>query len=190
MELDKFIELIPDYAKDLRLNMGSVLRQAELTERQTWGTALSCAMACRSMRLLGAIGTEAARHLDEAALAASKTAAAMMGMSNIFYRFRHLASNEKYAHIPARLRMQAIRTHGSDPVDFELWCLAVSAINGCGACVDSHERVLREKGVNEEVITAAVRIAAVLHAVAAVMDAEQGAHQALEGSASTAGPQP
>ena len=190
MELEKFIELIPDYAKDLRLNMGSVLRQTELTERQTWGTALSCAIACRSARLLQAIETEAARHLDEAALGASKTAAAMMGMSNIFYRFRHLASNEKYAHIPARLRMQAIRTHGGDPVDFELWCLAVSAINGCGACVDSHERVLEEKGVNEEVVTAAVRIAAVMHAVAAVMDAEQGAHRALEGFASSAGPQP
>lgn len=190
MELEKFIELIPDYAKDLRLNMGSVLRQTELTERQTWGTALSCAIACRSSRLLEAIGTEAARHLDEAALQAAKTAAAMMGMSNIFYRFRHLTSNEKYGSIPARLRMQTIRTHGGDPVDFELWCLAVSAVNGCAACVDSHERVLREKGVNEEVITAAVRIAAVLHAVAAVMDAEQGGHRALEGFATTSEPQP
>ena len=63
---------------------------------------------------------------------AAKGAAAMMGMNNIFYRFRHLSSNEKYATMPARLRMQIIARHGSDPVDFELWCLAVSAINGCG----------------------------------------------------------
>jgi len=94
-----------------------------------------------------------------------------MGMNNIFYRFRHLSTNEKYGAIPARLRMQVIRTHGSDPVDFELWCLAVSAINGCGVCVDSHEKVLREKGVGEETILAAVRIASVIHALAAVMDA-------------------
>jgi alkyl hydroperoxide reductase subunit D len=68
--------------------------------------------------------------------------------------------------------MQVIRTHGSDPVDFELWCVAVSAINGCGKCVASHEAVLREKGVKEETILAAVRIASVLHGLAAVLDAE------------------
>lgn len=174
MELEKFIELIPEYAKDLRLNLGSVLRQTELSERQTWGTALACAVACRNLRLLEAVEQEAVQHLDAAAVSASKTAAALMGMTNTFYRFRHLTTNEKYGTIPARLRMNGIRTHGSDPVDFELWCLAVSAVNGCGACVDSHEHALREKGVNEEAITAAVRIAAVLHALAAVMDAEPG----------------
>ena len=190
MELEKFIERIPDYAKDLRLNMGSVLRQAELTEQQIWGTALSCAIACRSLPLLEAIQPEALRHLDGAALGASKTAAALRGMSNIFYRFRHLSGNEKYGSIPARLRMQGIRTHGGNPLDFELWCLAVSAINGCGACVEAHERELRKKGANEEVILAAVRIASVLHAVAAVMDAELASAPAVDGFASSVEPQP
>jgi alkyl hydroperoxide reductase subunit D len=77
--------------------------------------------------------------------------------------------------MPARLRMQVIARHGSDPVDFELWCLAVSAINGCGVCVDAHEKVLREKGVNEETVLAAVRIASIIHALAAVFDAEPAA---------------
>ncbi len=170
IELEKFIETIPDYAKDLRVNLASVLRQPELTERQTWGTAVSCAVACRSLRLLESIEPEAIRHLDAVALAASKTAAALMGMTNVFYRFRHLTGNPEYGAIPARLRMQTIRTHGSAPVDFELWCLAVSAIHGCGACVEAHETQLREKGVGVETIAAAVRIAAVLHAVAMVMD--------------------
>jgi alkyl hydroperoxide reductase subunit D len=174
MDLEEFGGLIPDYAKDLRLNLSSVVRQPELSERQTWGTALSCAVACRNVRLLEVVQREAERHMDDTALSAAKTAAALMGMTNIFYRFRHLTSNEKYSSIPARLRMQALRTHGSDPVDFELWCLAVSALNGCAACVDSHERELREKGVGEETITAAVRIASVFHAIAAVMDAESG----------------
>jgi alkyl hydroperoxide reductase subunit D len=127
-------------------------------------------VASRNRRVLEAILAEAAGHLDEPALFAARAAAAVMGMNNIFYRFRHLSSNEKYGSMPARLRMQVIRTHGSDPVDFELWCLAVSAINGCGVCVDSHEKVLREKGVGEETILAAVRIASVIHALAAVMD--------------------
>src|ERR1035437_8637684 len=171
MELEQLLNHVPEYAKDLKLNLGSVTRQPELSEQQTWGAVVACAIAARNPQLLESLLAEAAKHLNEQALFAAKAAAAIMGMNNIFYRFRHLSTNEKYGTMPARLRMQVIRTHGSDPVDFELWCLAVSAINGCGACVDSHEKVLREKGVNEETILAAVRIASTIHALAAVMDA-------------------
>ena len=169
MSLEQLLETLPEYAKDLKLNMGSVLRQTELTEQQIWGTAVCSAMASRNAALVESINGEAATHLSEQAMFAAKGAAAVMGMNNIFYRFRHLTTNEKYATMPARLRMQFIARHGSDPVDFELWCLAVSAINGCGICVDSHEKVLREKGVGEEAILAAVRIAATVHAVATVL---------------------
>jgi alkyl hydroperoxide reductase subunit D len=68
--------------------------------------------------------------------------------------------------------MNVLRTHGIDPVDFELWCTAVSAINGCGLCVDSHEQILRGKGMSEESILAAVRLASVIHGLATVFDAE------------------
>ena len=175
MEIEQLLESCPEYAKDLKLNMGSALRQAELTEQQTWGTAVCSAIAARSPRLTEAVLAEAAKRLSEPAMHAAKAAAAIMGMNNIFYRFRHLSGNPQYATMPARLRMQVIRTHGGDPVDFELWCLAVSAINGCGVCVESHENVLREKGVSAETILAAVRIASTVHALAAVMDAEAAA---------------
>jgi len=103
----------------------------------------------------------------------AKAAVAIMGMNNIYYRFHHLSKNEKYATLPARLRMNIIRSHGADVADFELWCVAVSAINACGKCVDAHERVLREKGVTEEAINAAIRIASVIHGLAVVFDAER-----------------
>ncbi len=167
--MEQFLETIPDYAKDLKLNLSSGLRQPELTEQQTWGTVVCSAIASRNHKLNEVMLAEAAKHLNEQAMFAAKAAAAMMGMNNIFYRFRHLSTNPKYAEMRAGLRMQVIRTHGSDPVDFELWCLAVSAINGCGVCVDSHEHVLREKGVSEETILAAVRIASVIHALAVVV---------------------
>ena len=93
-----------------------------------------------------------------------------MGMNNVYYRFLHLTENPKYATIPARLRMNVLRTHGVDQADFELWCTAVSAINNCPACVASHEKAVREKGLTEETVLAAVRIAAVIHAIAAVLD--------------------
>ena len=91
-------------------------------------------------------------------------------MNNIFYRFQHLSSNEKYCTMPARLRMNVMRTHGVESLDFELWCLAVSAINGCGKCIDAHEKVVREKGAAEETILAVVRVASVIHAIGSVLD--------------------
>ena len=174
MELEQLLSTVPEYAKDLKLNLGSVMRQTELTAQQAWGTAVACAIAARSPQLLASILDEAGKHLNEQAMFGAKAAAAVMGMNNIYYRFRHLSTNPKYGTMPARLRMQVIGKHGTDPVDFELWCLAVSAINGCGVCVDSHENVLREKGVTEETVLAAVRIASIVHALAAVFDAELG----------------
>lgn len=167
--IEALVTTIPDWAKDLRLNLPNVLKQAELTPQQTWGAALASAIVSRNAQVIEAVSAEAKLNLSETAFAAAQTAAAIMGMNNIYYRFLHLASNQNYRTIPARLRMQGIRSHGVEPADFELWCVAVSAINGCAACVDSHETVVREKGVSEEAILAGVRIASVIHGVAAVL---------------------
>ena len=170
--MEALLNQIPDYAKDLKLNLSVLLKQPELTEQQIWGTAVASAIASRGAHLTRAILAEAQLHLSTETMNAAKSASAIMGMNNIYYRFHHLSGNEAYSSIPARLRMNVIRTHGSDPVDFELWCTAVSALNGCGTCVASHEKTLREKGMKEESIVAAVRIASVIHAIAAVLDAE------------------
>jgi len=166
--MEQLLSSIPEYAKDLKLNLQNIVKQQELTEQQTWGTVVACATAARNPQVLAALLAEAEPHLQPVAMEAAKGAAAIMGMNNIFYRFQHLSEHEKYSTMPARLRMNFMRSHGSDPLDFELWCLAVSAINGCGKCIVAHDRTLREKGVSEEVVMAAVRIAAVIHAVAAL----------------------
>jgi alkyl hydroperoxide reductase subunit D len=172
MGIEALSERIPIYAKDLRLNLQSVLRQTELTEQQLWGTAVVSAIVSRNTETLAAVLEEARAHLSPQAFDAAASAAAIMGMNNVYYRFLHLTNNEKYSTIPARLRMNAIRTHGVEQVDFELWCVAASAINNCQACVGSHEKVVREKGLPEEAVLAAVRIASVIHAIATVLDAE------------------
>jgi len=172
MTLNELLDTVPAYAKDLKLNLSSLLQQQELNEQQIWGTAVASAVASRNPQVLQTVLEEAASHLSPQALEAAKSAAAIMGMNNIYYRFQHLSKNQKYATLPARLRMNVLRTHGIDPVDFELWCLAVSAINGCGLCVDSHEQVLRNKNMSEETILAAVRLASVIHGLATVFDAE------------------
>lgn len=173
MNLDELMESLPAYARDLKLNFSSLKQPADLNEQQAWGTIVAAAIASRSGLLTEAVLAEAASHLSGPALEAAKAAAAIMGMNNIYYRFLHLASNVNYKNIPARLRMNVIRTHGVNPVDFELWCAAASAVNGCAACVDSHERVVREKGMSEESVLAAIRLAAVVHGIATVLDAER-----------------
>jgi alkyl hydroperoxide reductase subunit D len=171
MSLQPVLDSLPAYARDLKINLQNVLTQAELNEQQTWSVALSCALATRNRALAGAITAEAGTRLTPTAFEAAKAAFAIMGLNNVFYRFRHLVGREEYNAIPARLRMQVIRGHGGDPLDFELCCLAVSAINACEVCIRSHEQVLREKGIKEEAVVAAVRIAATLHGVAGVLDA-------------------
>ena len=149
-----------------------MLQQQELTGQQTWICAVACAIASRNRELTQAIETLAATKVSAETVNAGRAAAAVMGMNNVFYRFRHFVQKkDEYAQVPARLRMQLIRTHGGDPVDFELACLAASTIKGCEACVLSHEQVVRDKGLSEQHVVAAVRIAATLHAAATVLDA-------------------
>ena len=172
MPLEELKNRLPDFAKDLRLNLGSIANITSLTPQQLWGTALATAIAARNPDLVRAVEAEAGEKLSPEARTAAHAAAAIMAMNNIYYRFTHLASAPDYKTLPARLRMNVIGKPGVDKADFELWCLAVSAINGCGVCIDSHEKILRDAGFTAEQIQAAVRIAAVVHAVAATLDGE------------------
>ena len=164
---------LPEYAKDLRLNLDALARIESLTPQQLWGTVLVSALASRNDELVRAAAQEARAHLPEGAWTAACTAAALMGMNNVYYRFVHLVSDPEYGNLPARLRMQGIANPGVARLDFELWCLAVSAVNGCGKCIDSHERELRKNGASAVMIQDAVRVAAILHAVALVLEGER-----------------
>jgi lipoyl-dependent peroxiredoxin subunit D len=168
MSLKAFVESLPDYAKDLRLNVSSLLNDQQLGDQRKYGLLLACAHGAGYKPLVEAAEAEASGKLSAEAANAARGAAAIMAMNNVYYRFVHLASNKEYSQMPARLRMNVIGSPGIAKDDFELFSLAVSAMNGCGACVDSHEKILREHGVGAEIIQAAARAAAVLKAVATV----------------------
>ena len=171
--LDAIRDSLPDYARDLRLNLGAVLAPTGapgLTEKQIWGVAVASAIASRNVGFAKQIEALAAEKLDEGYLTAARSAAAIMGMNNIYYRFLHLVEDPEYAQLPARLRMNVIGNPGIDKLDFELLSLAVSAVNGCGMCIVAHEKQLRKHEVSREAIQSAIRIAATLHAVAGVLE--------------------
>jgi lipoyl-dependent peroxiredoxin subunit D len=171
MSIEALKDSIPDFAKDVRLNLTSMASDETLDAQTKYGLFLASAIATRNPAVISAMEAVAAEKLTPAAITAAKSAASVMAMNNIYYRFIHLASNKEYATMPARLRMNVIANPGVDKADFELWSLAVSAINGCGACIDAHEKILNEAGVAATTIQTAVRFAAITQSVAVAIEA-------------------
>jgi len=170
MNLDALREQIPAYAKDLSLNLSTLAAETHLNPQQLQGTFLASAHALGVPAVVKAI--EAAVDLSPEARDAAKSAAAIMGMNNVYYRSLHLMHNQEYRTLPARLRMNILGNPGAPKLDFELWSTAVSAINGCGACLDAHEGELRKHGATNVQVQTALRIASVIAAVSQVMRAE------------------
>jgi alkyl hydroperoxide reductase subunit D len=174
MSFDALREQLPAYAKDLSLNLSTLAGEETLNAQQKWGTFVASAHAVGVIPVIAAAEASArAGGLSEEALTAAKGAAAIMGMNNVYYRALHIMRNgEEYRTLPARLRMTIIGNPGVEKADFELWSTAVSAINGCGMCIDAHEAELKKHGVTNVQIQAALRIGAVVNAVARVAAAE------------------
>ena len=173
MSIEALKPAIPDFAKDVRLNLSTMAGDESLTDQQKYGLFVACGVASRNAQVRDALLGEAAGKLSPAALNAAKSAAAIMGMNNVYYRFVHLAANKEYQTMPARLRMNVIGNPGVDKIDFELWSLAVSAMNGCGMCIDAHEETLRKGGVTSETIQTAVRFAAIIASAAIALEAAE-----------------
>ncbi|HEV2607224.1 MAG TPA: carboxymuconolactone decarboxylase family protein [Xanthomonadaceae bacterium] len=173
MSLTELRDTLPAYAKDLRLNLESVLSEGGapgLTMKQIGAVALASAIAARHVPMTRAIETFASEQLVATELDGVRSAAAMMGMTNVYYRFTHLVANKEYETLRASLRMNVMANPGIEKVAFEAASLAVSAINGCGRCLDSHEKTLRQHGVSAQGVQSVVRIASVLHAIAVTLE--------------------
>src|SRR5258708_40190372 len=137
--VEELRDSLTEPARDIRLNLQSILEQGSLTTAQRWGVAIASAVASRNPRLRDAVVTDARAVTEESVIDDAFAAAALMGMNNIYYRFRHMIAKESYERMPARLRMQRFAKPATNKADFELFCLAVSAINGCEMCVRPHE---------------------------------------------------
>jgi alkyl hydroperoxide reductase subunit D len=176
MSLDALRGTLPAYAKDISLNLSSLANETVLSDQQKWGCFLASAHAVGQREVVHAVASAAqAAGLSSEAADAAKAAAAIMAMNNVYYRSLHLLSNPEYRTLPARLRMNVIANPGVEKADFELWCTAVSAINGCGMCLDSHEAELKRHGMPAQQIQAALRIAAAVNAASHVLMAEASA---------------
>jgi alkyl hydroperoxide reductase subunit D len=161
---------LSEEARDIKLNLQAVLQPGTLSPAQRWGVAIASAIAARHPGLTDALVEDARAEVEPAVVEDARAAAALMAMNNVYYRFRHLVGKPSYAEKPARLRMNRLVKPAGSKLDFELVCLAVSAINACEACIQAHEKVVIEGGLTEDHVHDAVRIASVVHATAVALE--------------------
>ncbi|KTD05951.1 alkyl hydroperoxide reductase [Legionella gratiana] len=176
MSIEQLKQTIPDFAKDIRLNLSNLfgnIAQTGLTDTQFYGVALAVAYTLKNKSIINAIKTDGEMHLSPELEHAVKTATALMAMNNVYYRAIHLAENKELSTLPAHLRMNGMLNPGVSKVDFELFALAVSVINGCGMCISSHVRQLLEHGLDKTTVQSVLRIAAVLNASSFVLTLEE-----------------
>ncbi|MCS5479147.1 alkyl hydroperoxide reductase [Corynebacterium hylobatis] len=171
MSIENLRGALPEYAKDQKLNLGSLTRSTELNEQQLWGALVASAAATRNDTVFSEIAEEAKEHLSEEAFEAALGAATVMAMNNVAYRARHFLGDD-YSQVKMGLRMNIIAKPGVDKVDFELWSLAVSTINGCENCVVAHANTVREEGLTKEQVWEAVKVAGVIEAIAQTVQIE------------------
>ena len=169
MTIQDYKNTLGDYAKDMKLNLGSILKDdgtSGLSVTQIMGIALTSAYVSKAKNLSQAILVEAHGILSDAELNAAKSAATIMGMNNIYYRFLHTNKDSEYGTMPAQLRMNVIANPGIEKTDFELYALAASVINGCGMCIEAHIKSVLNDGLTKKAVQTTVRIASVIHGVA------------------------
>ena len=161
---------LPEAAKDIKLNLQSVLQDGSLSPAQRYGVAIASAITARNTELCAALLADAPAEATPAVVEDAKAAAAVMAMNNVYYRFRHMVGKPSYAEKPARLRMNRLVQPASNKLDFELFALAVSAINGCENCIRAHEQAVIAGGMTEDQVNDAVRIAATVNAAAVSLE--------------------
>lgn len=169
--LESLKSLIPDYAKDVKINLQSLVtpKNPALTATQVFGAALTSAYATKEKTLIQILQNEVQNILSEAEVKTVKTAATLMAMNNIYYRFLHISEDKEYSQMPAGLRMRGIADHGIEKIDFEIFSLAASIINGCGMCIDAHANQLIKHGISKSQIQMVAKITAIVNSAAQVL---------------------
>jgi alkyl hydroperoxide reductase subunit D len=164
--LESLRQTFPEYAKDIKLNLPAVLSDSTLSADQRWGVAIASALSCGNAALRDATIADAHRQVGQPVIDDASAAAVIMGMNNIYYRFRHMVAKPEYGQKSPKLRMNRMMQPATSKRDFELFSLAVSAIHGCETCVKAHEKAVIDAGLSEDQVNDTIRIAATFHAAA------------------------
>lgn len=163
--LNSIKDLIPDYAKDIRLNIDGTIARSSLQGNDAVGVALAAAFAAKSRPIIDIILQSNA--LEPEVSNACLTASALMGMNNVWYPYVEMADDADLKSQPAQLRMNAYATNGGiDKRRFEMFALSASIVGKCHFCVKSHFELLKKEGMSSQQLRDVGRIAATINAAA------------------------
>ncbi len=169
MNIQEHLNNFPEYAKDIKLNYSKIINENILNQQQLYGIIIVSSLATKMEDLIKAALKEVKENIDDLYMDDIYGAYAIMSMNAVYYRFTHLATENNYSSMPANLRMQYMNKHQISKPDFEMLCLAVAIIMGCGKCINAHEKVLTENNVTTQSIQAIARIASIINAIANIM---------------------
>jgi len=165
--VDQLKETIPDYAKDIRLNLDAVIKRSSLPVEEAEAVAVAAAFATGNSKFWTWVH---AQITDRKEADAAITAASLMAMNNVWYPYVEMAEDENLKGLPAQLRMNAIATHGgSTKARFEAYSLAASIVGKCHFCVKAHYDTLKKQGYTVEQLRDIGRISSVINAVSKVL---------------------
>jgi lipoyl-dependent peroxiredoxin subunit D len=167
--VDQVKESIPDHSKDIKLNLDAVMNRSGLDEVDAHACAFAAAVAAGNGDLAFEISMNGPlMGTDERE--AAKTAAALMGMNNIYYPFVEMTEDPDLKGLPPGLRMNAYATHGGvSKKKFEMYALAASIVGKCHFCVKNHYDVLKKEGMTVTELQAVGKIAAVINAIGKIV---------------------
>ena len=169
MNIKELINTFPDYAKDIKLNYSKILNEDILNKKQLYSIILISSFTTQLNSLKDAALEETKEFIDEELMEDVYGAYSIMSMNAIYYRFTHLSAENDYFTMPANLRMQYLSKFKIDKSDFEMLCLAVAIIIGCGKCINAHENILRENNISKLHIQTVARIASIVNSIANVI---------------------
>ncbi len=165
--VDEVKELVPEYAKDIKLNLDTVINRSTVDYDYASSLALAAALATGNQDIVAMIS---AGVTDEVEKNAAFTAAALMAQNNVWYPYTEMADDPNLTGLPAQLRMNAITSHGgTTKAKFESYALIASIIGKCHFCVKAHYETLKQEGYTVEQLRDIGRIAATINAIAKVV---------------------
>lgn len=157
---------VPASFKDARMTLESALASPALgaTSAQTMAYAVAVYLGSRSLASALQAG------LTPENVEQAEVAAAIMGMTNVYYSFMDSADIPGVRAMPAQLRMVSYgQQAGKDKLGFEAAALAVSVVGKCKPCIVSHVDALKQLGFTDEQFRDLARVAASVNAVAKVL---------------------
>lgn len=178
MSIEALTKQLPDFAVDLKNNIALLAEEQILSNQQKAGAFILAALAVRNKEIIDAMTKQFGGQLSADEWQAIKTISAIMPVYNFYYRFAGLSAVEEYEEMPLKLRLSSLSKIKAAEMDSELWIVTISAVNGCANCLKAHEPAARKAGASAQQIQAVIRIAAVIYAIAAVL--EGGAHRQLD----------